>query len=45
MKVNNSKLIYKTITAYKEQNKKFGFSQKVFFGKMIKHRLPDLILS
>ena len=31
MKVNNSKLIYKTITAYKEQNKKFGFSPKGVF--------------
>ena len=31
MKLNNSKLIYKTITAYKEQNKKFGFSSKGVF--------------
>ena len=31
MKLNNSKLIYKTITAYKEQNKKFGFSPKGVF--------------
>ena len=31
MKVNNRKLIYKTITAYKEQNQKFGFSPKGVF--------------
>ena len=31
MKVNNTKLIDKTITAYKEQNKKFGFSPKGVF--------------
>ena len=31
MKLNNSKLIYKTITAYKKQNKKFGFSPKGVF--------------
>ena len=31
MKVNNTKLIDKTITAYKAQNKKFGFSPKGVF--------------
>ena len=31
MKVENNKLLDKTITAYKEQNKKFGFSPKGVF--------------
>ena len=31
MKLSNSKLIYKTITAYKAQKQKFGFSPKGVF--------------
>ena len=43
MKVNNSKLIYKTITAYKEQNKKFGFSPKGVFWQNDKTQIVMLV--